>query len=82
MRVAVLLLAACAAQPMAIPSELRECEPPAIAAPRPLGRGTVSPEQLRAHDAAERAARRAAETTLVACANRLTRLNELIGRSR
>jgi len=39
----------------------------------------VTLEQLRAHDAAERAARHATERALVACANRLTRLNELIG---
>jgi len=40
------------------------------------------PEQLRAHDTAERVARRAAEAALAECADRLTRLNELIGHGR
>ena len=77
-----LLLAACAMPPGTIPPELRSCTPPTTSAPQPLGRGRVTMEQLRAHDAAERSARRGAEAALVACADRLTRLNELIGGGR
>jgi hypothetical protein len=71
----LLLLAACAVQ---IPPELQSCAPPATPAPLPVGRRPVTTEQLRAHDAAERSARQAAEAALVACADRLTRLNELV----
>ena len=78
MRLALLLLlAACAVQPMTIPPELRSCAPPATPGPLPLGR-RVTTEQLRAHDAAERSARRAAEAALIACADRLIQLNELV----
>jgi hypothetical protein len=70
----LLLLAACAVQ---VPPELQSCAPPATPAPPPVGR-PVTMEQLRAHDAAERSARQAAEAALVACADRLTRLNELV----
>ena len=78
MRLALLLLlAACAVQPMTIPPELRSCAPPATPGPPPLGR-RVTTEQLRAHDAAERSARQAAEAALIACADRLIQLNELV----
>jgi hypothetical protein len=79
----LLLLAACALQPPGtIPPDLRSCAPPTAFAPQPLGRGRVTMEQLRAHDAAERSARQAAEAALVACADRLTRLNELVSGGR
>ena len=71
----LLLLSACAVQ---IPPELQSCAPPATPAPPPVGRRPVTMEQLRAHDAAERSARQAAEAALVACADRLTRLNALV----
>jgi len=71
----LLLLAACAVQ---VPPELQSCAPPATPAPPPVGGRPVTTEQLRAHDAAERSARQAAEAALVACADRLTRLNELV----
>jgi hypothetical protein len=78
----LLLLAACAVQPMTIPPELRSCEPPATPSPLPLGRRTVTTEQLRVHDAAERSARQAAEAALIACADRLIQLNELVSGGR
>ena len=77
----LLLLAACAVQPMTIPPELRSCAPPATPGPLPLGRG-VTTEQLWAHDAAERSARQAAEAALIACADRLIQLNELVSGGR
>ena len=77
----LLLLAACAVQPMTIPPELRSCAPPATPGPPPLGR-RVTTEQLRAHDAAERSARQAAEAALIACADRLIQLNELVSGGR
>ena len=55
----------------------RRCAPPATPGPLPLGR-RVTTEQLRAHDAAERSARQAAEAALIACADRLIQLNELV----
>ena len=77
-----LLLAACAVPSVTIPPELQSCSPPATPAPQPLGRGPVTAQQLRAHDAAERLARQAAEASLVACADRLRRLNELVSGGR
>jgi hypothetical protein len=78
----LLLLAACAMQPMTIPPELRSCTPPATPTPLPLGRRPVTTEQLRVHDATERSARQAVEAALIACADRLTRLNELVSGGR
>ena len=78
----LLLLAACAVQPMTIPPELRSCAPPATPAPLPLGRRPVTTEQLRVHDATERSARQAAEAALIACADRLIQLNELVSGGR
>ena len=46
------------------------------------GAAAVTTEQLRVHDAAERSARQAAEAALIACADRLIRLNELVSGGR
>jgi hypothetical protein len=64
---ALLLLAGCAAPPPA-PVALAPCGDPAPA-PAALP-ALVTPEALRAHDAAERAARLATEAVLAACAAR------------
>ena len=77
----LLLLAACAVQPMRSLQSCGHARRPLHPVRRPVGR-RVTTEQLRAHDAAERSARQAAEAALIACADRLIQLNELVSGGR